>query len=136
MSLQYFTKVPTVQQLLHLYEDAKWTSYTKDTDKLHRAIVQSAFVLACYDNQQLVGLIRAVGDQETILYIQDILVLTSYQRKGIGTTLMRKTLEKYQHIRQIILLTDETPKTRAFYESFEMESCDDGKLVAFARFNK
>ena len=40
-----------------------------------------------------------------------------YQRKGIGTVLLKVVLETYEHVRQIELATDNTSKTIAFYES-------------------
>lgn len=65
----------------------------------------------------LVGLIRVVGDGQTIVFVQDILVHPSCQRRGIGTALLKEVLKRYSHVRQIELTTDDTPKTRAFYES-------------------
>ncbi len=128
-------KQPSLEQILALYNDAGWSSYTKQPDRLKQAIEQSAYVLTCYDQEKLVGLLRAVGDETTILYIQDILVLKAYKRKRIGSELMRRTLSAYSHVRQIVLLTDESDETRGFYKSLGFQSCDDGKLVAFARFN-
>lgn len=128
-------KQPALDQILNLYEDAGWASYTKDPEQLQQAIKQSAHVLTCYHGETLVGLLRAVSDETTILYIQDILVLKAYKRKGIGRELMLQTIEAYSHVRQLVLLTDETPETRGFYNSLGLQSCDDGKLVAFAKFN-
>ena len=62
-------------------------------------------------------MIRTVGDSHTIVYIQDILVLPEHQRQGIGTALVRAVLEHFREVRQIVLATDNTPKTIAFYES-------------------
>ena len=62
-------------------------------------------------------MIRTVGDGQTIIYIQDILVLPDYQRRGIGTALARAVLERFREVRQIVLSTDNTPQTNAFYES-------------------
>ena len=40
-----------------------------------------------------------------------------YQRKGIGSALLKAILERYSHVRQIQLATDNTEKTKAFYRS-------------------
>jgi ribosomal protein S18 acetylase RimI-like enzyme len=66
---------------------------------------------------RLVGLIRVVGDKATIIYIQDILVMKTYQRKGIGTNLIKYILNKYANVRQIVLLTDNQEKNKLFYQS-------------------
>ena len=63
------------------------------------------------------GLIRAVGDGQTIVYVQDILVYSEYQRKGIGTALVNALLSHFKSVRQIILTTHNSPKTISFYES-------------------
>ena len=121
-------------EVLKLYENAAWTSYTADLEKLLRAIKKSNLVVSAWQNHQLVGLIRTIGDDETICYIQDILVLEEYKRKGIGTQLLQKVLEKSQNIRQIVLLTDaQDSNVRKFYESQDFKSCDDGELVSFIK---
>ena len=64
---------------------------------------------ACEDDL-LIGLARVVGDGYTIIYIQDILVLEAYQRRGLGSQFLEMILSEYQDVRQIILLTDDTEK--------------------------
>jgi ribosomal protein S18 acetylase RimI-like enzyme len=118
-----------------LYEDAGWAVYTQDMPGLMQALANSLAVFTAWDGPQLVGLIRIVGDGKTIFYIQDILVLVSHKRRGIGTALLRKALAAYEHVRQKVLLTDDTPETRGFYEANGFRSCDKGDVVAFARFD-
>ncbi len=105
------------QEILNLYSSVGWTAYTEDPPSLLAGFRSSLLTLAAYDGDRLTGLIRAVGDGQTIVYIQDILVLPEYQRRGIGTALMRSLLDRFRAVRQIILATDNTPKTIAFYES-------------------
>lgn len=119
--------------LAHLYNDANWTAYTSNMENLENAISNSLYVLTARDKNQLVGLIRIVGDGCTIVYIQDILVLKVYKRKQIGSTLIRKALEAFKDVRQKVLLTDDNDETRGFYESLGFESCDKGKLVSFVK---
>ena len=64
----------------------------------------------------MVGLARVVGDNHTIIYIQDILILESYQNQGIGSKLLRLILKEYEAVRQVILLTEDTEKTISFYQ--------------------
>ncbi|MDM5248271.1 GNAT family N-acetyltransferase [Lysinibacillus sp. G4S2] len=116
-----------------LYEDVEWYAYTKDLDQLQQALLNSIFVLSAWENDQLIGLTRVVGDGLTILYIQDILVLNSHQNRGIATNMMNHVLEKYKDVRQKVLLTEEAPDVRHFYEKNGFDSCDKGTLVAFAK---
>jgi ribosomal protein S18 acetylase RimI-like enzyme len=73
--------------------------------------------LAAYQNEELLGIIRVVGDGFTIVFVQDILVFPQKQRQGVGTALLKAVLAKYPDVRQIELITDNTPKTVAFYKS-------------------
>lgn len=134
MPITYQTETSIPQsELLQLYKDANWTAYTKNPEQLEAAIQNSLYVLTARADNKLVGLIRVVGDGFTISYIQDILVLRAYQRQKIGTTLMERVLAQFQHIRQKVLLTDDRPTTRAFYEALGFAACDRGQLVAFVK---
>lgn len=124
-----------VNEVKSLYEDAEWTSYTKDIPKLIKALNSSLYIITAWDGDKLVGLTRVVGDGLTIIYIQDILVRKSYKRKGIGTELLQKVLNNFKDVRQKVLLTDEKQETRKFYEKNGFFSCDKGIVVAFAKFD-
>ena len=123
------------EQIERLYNDVGWTAYTQDLEVLQYAIEQSLEVISAWSVDELVGLIRIVGDGLTIIYIQDILVLNAYQNQGIATQLMEQVLGKYKNVRQKVLLTEEAPDVRHFYEKNGFHSCDKGSLVAFAKLN-
>lgn len=120
-----------LKQLINLYQSVGWTSYTEKPELLQQAVHNSLYVLGAFDHDQLIGLIRVVGDGLTIIYIQDLLVLPAYQNQGIGSTLINKVWKEFRHVRQQVLLTMEEPETRAFYEKNGFTSCDQGELVAF-----
>ena len=48
--------------------------------------------------------------------------MPTYQRQGIGSTLMKQALSDYKDIYQIQLATDESEKTLAFYRSLGFET--------------
>lgn len=119
------------EAVLALYQAVGWVMYTRDPAKLKRALAQSLMVLGAFDGDQIVGLIRAVGDGETILFIQDLLVLPNYQRQGIGHQLVNALVDQYPAVRQRVLLTDDQPDTRVFYEKIGFVSSDHFGAVAF-----
>lgn len=121
--------------LEELYLDAQWYAYTQNLTLLQEALANSLDVISAWHNQQLIGLVRVVGDGLTIIYIQDILVLTAWQNQGIATQLMNQVLTKYEAVRQKVLLTEDAPNVRHFYEKNGFESCDKGSLVAFVNLN-
>lgn len=120
-----------ISKLMNLYQDAKWSNYTDNPELLSEAVRNSTYVLTAWDEDKLVGLIRAVGDGVSVIYVQDILVLTEYKRKKIGTILVKAVLTKYSNIRQKVLLTDESDETRKFYEKVGFVSSDRYHMTAF-----
>lgn len=117
--------------ILNLYNDNGWYAYTKNPDKLFKGIKQSLDIIGVYDGNLLVGLIRTVGDSETIIYIQDILILKEYQGKGLGTKLVKSVLDKYKEVRQIMLTTDDLGNLRSFYESLGFKEYKEENLLGY-----
>ena len=89
--------------------------------------------LAAYEDDQLLGIIRTVGDGHTIVFVQDILVFPEHQRKGVGSALLQAILDRYSHVRQIELATDNTPKTIAFYKSMGFREMSEIGCCGFMR---
>ena len=127
--------IPSQEQLMRLYEDAGWTAYTMDLERLARAVGKSNSIYTVWEEETLVALLRTVGDGETILYVQDILVLKSHQRRGIGKTLLTRALEDNPSVRQKVLMTDDLPETAAFYRACGLRPCGEYGGVAFCRYD-
>ena len=122
-----------LDEIVNLYESVGWTNYLERVDTLQEAYANSLCVLGAYDSENLVGIIRAVGDGKTIVFIQDILVLPEYQLQGIGSKLLQAVMERYQDVYQMELLTDNTEKTKAFYRSAGFTASDDLGCLAFIK---
>lgn len=106
------------EETFPLYEAVGWTNYTSNPTMLQNALEHSLFLISARDEDgKLIGFLRAVGDGYSIVYIQDIIVLPEYHRQGIGTQLLRQTMEHFKEVYQMILTTDSELKTVAFYES-------------------
>ena len=120
-------------EILELYRSVGWSAYYCQPETLRRGFERSLFVLAAYADGKLAGLLRAVGDGETVVFLQDILVRPEYQRKGIGTRLIASLLERCKHIRQLHLLTDDLPETAGFYKAVGFTAVEDAHFRAFTR---
>jgi len=105
------------EALTSLYNAVGWSVYTQDPTVLIRAIEGSDFVVEARAKGTLVGLARAISDDTSIVYIQDILVHPDHQGQGLGKRLVQAILQRYDHVRQKVLLTDNRPEQIAFYES-------------------
>ena len=111
--------------VLDLYASVAWSNYTNRPQQLEQAFHQSLFVMAAYDDEELVGLIRAVGDGVTIVFIQDLLVYPKYQRQGIGRSLLQQTLERFKDVYQIQLATEQSDKNLTFYQELGFRQQED-----------
>ncbi len=106
---------PAAADLVALYAAVGWTGYARDPDALERAVGGSSYVVTAHHDGALVGLARCVSDDVSIAYLQDILVAPSHQGQGLGKALVARCLERYRHVRQKVLLTDDRPEQLAFY---------------------
>ena len=123
-----------VEDILYLYNDVGWNSYTKDIDSLIKSIKNSLKVISVWDKDLLVGLIRVIGDRHSIIYIQDILILQKYQNRGIGKRLIEIILDKYKNVMQKVLLTDKEEKNILFYKKVGFSMAEEFGCVSFVKF--
>lgn len=134
------TSSPTLStgKVSALYQAVGSTAYAEDIATLEAALAGSSSVVAARQHGRLVGLARVISDGATICYLQDLLVHPEVQREGVGRALVLAALEPYASVRQKVLLTDDEPGQRAFYESLgyrETRDHDAGRLRAFVRFD-
>lgn len=116
VTLAYSAELPTAT-LVDLYNAVGWHAYTGDPAGLARAVRNSSYVVTAWDGPTLVGLARGLSDDVAIFYLQDILVRPTAQGQGIGRILLEECLRRYAHVRQKVLLTDDEPRQRRFYEA-------------------
>lgn len=112
--------------------EARYTT-VNDIYELWKDLKRGLLVLAAYENDELFGIIRVVGDGFTIIFVQDILVFPREQRNGVGTALMKAVLDRYPDVRQIELATDNTSKTVAFYKSLGFTEFSEMGCCGFMR---
>ena len=121
------------EEILRLYTAVGWTAYTDNPDTLEQGFRHSLLTLSAYEEDELIGLIRTVGDGSTIVFIQDLLVDPAHQQQGIATALVRAVLARYPDVRQVELVTDNTPKTIAFYKSLGFTEFSEIGCCGFMR---
>ena len=112
----------SINDVLHLYQAVGWTNYTNQPQMLAQALSHSLATYLARDGEEVVGLVRLIGDGFSSVFVQDLLVLPSYQRQGIGSSLMKQALADYKDAYQIQLATEESEKTLGFYRSLGFET--------------
>ena len=112
----------SLDDVLHLYQAVGWTNYTNQPQMLAQALTHSLSIYLARDGEKIVGLVRLIGDGFSSVFVQDLIVLPTYQRQGIGSTLMKQALSDYKDTYQIQLATEESEKTLGFYRSLGFET--------------
>ena len=114
-------EIVKLEDVLHLYQAVGWTNYTHQSEMLEQALSHSLVIYVALDGDAVVGLIRLIGDGFSSIFVQDLIVLPSYQRQGIGSSLMKEALEDYKDAYQVQLATEQTEKNVGFYRSLGFE---------------
>ena len=128
--------VVKLEDVLHLYQAVGWTNYTNQPQMLEQALPHSLAVYLAFDGEKIVGLIRLVGDGFSSVFVQDLIVLPSYQRQGIGSLLMKEALKDYKDAYQVQLVTEETERTLGFYRSMGFEILSTYNCIGMTWVNR
>ena len=115
-------EIVKLEDVLHLYQAVGWTNYTNQPQMLEQALSHSLVIYLALDGDAVVGLVRLVGDGFSSVFVQDLIVLSSYQLQGIGSALMKQALEDFKEAYQVQLATEQTEKNVGFYRSIGFET--------------
>ena len=110
-------------ELIELYKSVGWTADVNNIDNLRKGMKKS-YVIAAYEDKKLIGLVRALSDYATVVYVQDLLVASDYQGKRVGKSLMHQFLNYFGSVGQIIVTAKNDERTGKFfrYLNFREES--------------
>ncbi|HEW1054530.1 TPA: GNAT family N-acetyltransferase [Streptococcus pneumoniae] len=129
-------EIVKLEDVLHLYQAVGWTNYTHQPQMLEQALSHSLVIYLALDGDAVVGLIRLVGDGFSSVFVQDLIVLPSYQRQGIGSSLMKQALEDLKEAYQVQLATEQTEKNVGFYRSMGFETLSTYDCTGMIWVNK
>lgn len=117
------TKDFTPEELKRLFLSVNWES-ANYPEKLARAMKNSSLVISAWDNDRLIGLIRALDDGETLAYVHYVLVDPEYHSYHVGGTMLKKMLEHYKDL-LYIKVTSSDKATVAFFEKYGFQYYDN-----------
>ena len=129
-------EIVKLEDVLHLYQAVGWTNYTNQPQMLKQALSQSLVIHLALDGDAVVGLIRLVGDGFSSVFVQDLIVLPTYQRQGIGSALMKQALEDFKEVYQVQLATEQTEKNVGFYRSMGFETLSTYNCIGMTWMNR
>lgn len=107
------TKSIPAEAILALYRANKWSSADKP-EQLLPGLANAHRLISAWDGDLLVGLGNAISDGHLVVYYPHLVVLPTYQGKGIGRMIMERMAEHYGDFHQQQLVAD--GKSVAFYE--------------------
>ncbi len=124
-----WNKPVSVTDLSDLREAVSWNRMEKEYGS---PMISSYYHIGVYDGEKLVAYIDSVSNGVTDAYIQDLMVHPDYQRRGIGTDLMRKMMKhlKENRIYMISVIYDESIKP--FYERFGFHLMLSGQMETYS----
>ncbi len=85
----------------------------EDRSRMAAMLRNANLVLTAWDGDVLVGISRSLSDFAYVTYLSDLAVRDSYQRRGIGRELMRRTREAAGPGASLVLLA--APKAVGYY---------------------
>ena len=103
----------TIEQILPIYQDNKWSSAQKP-QILHQGLLNSHSLVTAWNEKQLVGIGNAISDGFLVVYYPHLLVHPDYQRQGIGQRIMEILKQRYEGFHMQILVAEY--EAIAFYE--------------------
>lgn len=91
----YKSEPPDPQQYAGLFSTTGWNdTYKVNVHELARALQGSWYIVAAYDQGQLVGIGRVVSDGVLYAMLYDIIVAPSHQSFGIGSAILERLIER------------------------------------------
>jgi len=85
-------RLPTISEFKQLRQSTGWEIL--DDLTIEKGLVNSIFCICITFQNTVIGMGRIVGDGSMYFYIQDVIVLPDFKKKGVGKAIMIE-LEKY-----------------------------------------
>lgn len=82
---------PSIEEYIYLRNSVDWR--VLQHDKIEKGLNNSIYCVCIEDQDKIIGFGRIVGDGGTVFYIQDVIVIPSYQKQQIGTLIMEKIMD-------------------------------------------
>lgn len=104
-----------LDQVIELYHASTLGERRPVDDRrvLEKMLRYANLVVTAWDKELLIGIARTLTDFSYVGYLADLAVRASYQRRGIGVELIRKTREQMGPRSMLVLLA--APKAAEYY---------------------
>lgn len=128
--IEYINKIPTVEEYNYLNEKVGWGKRNEEVVK--EALKNTLSAICVYNDNEIIGSARIIGDKTIFLYIQDVMVIPEYQNKNVGTNIMNKILEIINGYKEIYpnirVYLGASKGKEEFYKKFGFITRDEANL--------
>lgn len=81
MKLRYIENNKNIQEFNYLTDKVGWG--TRDEEIVKRFLGSTLYSISIYDEEKIIGYGRIIGAETIFVYIQDVMVIPSYQNKKL-----------------------------------------------------
>ncbi len=96
-----------VRAVAEVFQSSGINRPVEDLSRIRRMLNNANLLVSAWHDQTLVGLVRALSDFSYCCYISDIAVSRQYQRKGIGTGMVRVLRDQLSEEVMVLLIATE-----------------------------
>lgn len=91
MAIEFIDEAPTLEEYKEM---RRLVNFMVLSDRIASNVLNNAYHITCVrDEGRCVGMIRVLSDGGYANFITDVIVIPEYQHRGIGTQLMRRTMD-------------------------------------------
>ena len=88
--IKYWPSKPSLHEYRLLFESTSWIlSISISDDIFQKAMDNSWYWTSVFDNEKLIGIGRLISDGVLYAFVCDMIVLHAYQKRGIGSAILR-----------------------------------------------
>jgi GNAT superfamily N-acetyltransferase len=91
----------------------------QDRERMARMLKEANLVVTAWIGDEMVGIARSLTDWVYVTYLSDLAVKSTYQRRGIGRELIRRTKEACDTNAMLLLLA--APAAEKYYPHIGFE---------------
>ena len=130
--------VKSVEDFNKIFDKVGWGAHEDEVSK--KALENTYYSVSIYDDGEIIGFGRLIGDTICYMYIHDVVVAPEYQGKKIGTMIMNKLLEKVEELRKenpyIRVYLGAAKGKEGFYKHFNFIEREEANLGPGMIYNK
>ena len=117
----------TAEDVARVFRNSGIRRPVDDLNRIQRMIDHANLIVTAWDGDRMVGIARALTDFSFCCYLSDLAVEATYQRQGIGKTLVEQVQTVIGGETMLLLLA--APEAMEYYPSLGFERVENGWII-------